>query len=122
MKVRINYLNLPLRATGYLRCAKGLVAIREDGIKKRVQNKKKMGLGPQIEFLYNTDLLSSKSLYLQWLQTPFRNASKYAPRVPLNGLQFSKNWQLRPLFLAYFYLPNQNHETFINSHFQILEG
>jgi hypothetical protein len=65
MKVRINYLNLPLRATGYLRCAKGLVAIREDGIKKRVQNKKKMGLGPQIEFLYNTDLLSSKSLYLQ---------------------------------------------------------
>jgi hypothetical protein len=29
-----------------------------------------MGLGPQIEFLYNTDLLSSKSLYLQWFQTP----------------------------------------------------
>jgi len=42
--------------------------------------------------------------------------------VPFFAFQFSKNWQLRPLFLAYFYLPNQNHETFINSHFQILEG
>ena len=36
---------------------------------------------------------------------PPQECSKNARRVPLNALQISKNQQLRPPFLAYFYLP-----------------
>ena len=35
---------------------------------------------------------------------PLQECSFNARRVPLNAPQFSKNWQLRPPFFAYFYL------------------
>jgi hypothetical protein len=51
-----------------------------------------------------------------------------ASRVPLNALQFSKNLCSRKRVMAVttpvfsLFLHPQNHETLINSHFQILEG
>jgi len=47
---------------------------------------------------------SLKNPLFTGLSSPLQEYPKNARRVPLNALQFSKNWQLRPLFLAYFCL------------------
>jgi hypothetical protein len=48
--------------------------------------------------------MTDKPLFIRVLDS-LQGCPKYAPRVPLNALQFSKKWQLRPLFLAYFCFP-----------------
>jgi hypothetical protein len=75
---------------------------------KNTKNTKNTGDG----FLYPHKTFIYKGFRKKWGQAlftmvldPLQECPKYAPRGPLNGLQFSKKWQLRSLFLAYFCLP-----------------
>ena len=48
--------------------------------------------------------MTCKSLFIR-VSDPLQECPLNARRVPSKAPQFSKNWQLRPPFLAYFYLP-----------------
>jgi hypothetical protein len=63
--------------------------------------------------------MTQEPLFIKVLD-PLQECPKYARRVPFLGPQFSKNGNYDPCFWPI--LPPQDHETLINSHFQVLEG
>ncbi len=65
-------------------------------------------------------LPSFETLYLQGLQTPFRNAFLTHVECLFLRFNFRKIGNYTPIFGLF--LPPTNLETLINSHFQILRG